>query len=239
MAKFIRVLSSELIWDDYILRKEEWVDERRIEFVALNEVSDDAAAAEFVDGMNELFAKNLNEPYIIEALYTPDGYYIGDKNHAKRLIVDRAITPHQFNNAVVPFSHVPCSIGFCEKEQKWYGWSHRGIGGFGVGSTVKLGDIAFKPSNLEETVAKAMSFWSDPGHLNMAYTLVPYPDGTPDLIVISWTYASDEKLIPNTKLHGQTTSVTWVVRDFGRGEWTAETLEDAKQMAIDYASNIA
>lgn len=25
------------------------------------------------------------------------------------------------------------SIGFSEKEQKWYGWSHRAIHGFGIG----------------------------------------------------------------------------------------------------------
>lgn len=31
---------------------------------------------------------------------------------------------------------IPCngaSIGFSEKEQKWYGWSHRAIQGFGIG----------------------------------------------------------------------------------------------------------
>lgn len=33
-----------------------------------------------------------------------------------------------------------CSIGFCEKEQKWYGWSHRAIYGFGIGSEVEEGD---------------------------------------------------------------------------------------------------
>lgn len=27
-----------------------------------------------------------------------------------------------------------CSLGFNEKEQKWYGWSHRAIFGFGIGN---------------------------------------------------------------------------------------------------------
>ena len=36
-------------------------------------------------------------------------------------------------------SNVAC-IGFSEKEQKWYGWSHRAIYGFGVGHIVKDGD---------------------------------------------------------------------------------------------------
>jgi hypothetical protein len=62
------------------------------------------------------------------------------------------------------------SVGYSPKERKWYGWSHRAKYGFGVGSTVKKGDIAYK-----------------------------------------------EK----------------------KGEWTAKTLEDAKQMAIDFAENIS
>lgn len=34
-------------------------------------------------------------------------------------------------------SHTVCSIGFSEKEQKWYGWSHRRYYGFGIGYEVK------------------------------------------------------------------------------------------------------
>ena len=36
------------------------------------------------------------------------------------------------------------SIGFSEKEQKWYGWSHRAIYGFGIGSKIKKGDCGYK-----------------------------------------------------------------------------------------------
>lgn len=32
-------------------------------------------------------------------------------------------------------------IGFSEKEQKWYGWSHRAIHGFKVGDKCKDGDL--------------------------------------------------------------------------------------------------
>lgn len=35
--------------------------------------------------------------------------------------------------------HVVHSIGFSEKEKKWYGWSHRAIASFGVGDKVKDG----------------------------------------------------------------------------------------------------
>jgi 2'-5' RNA ligase len=37
-------------------------------------------------------------------------------------------------------SHSAYSIGFSEKEQKWYGWSHRVIHGFAVGDVIKEGD---------------------------------------------------------------------------------------------------
>lgn len=36
--------------------------------------------------------------------------------------------------------HNVCSIGFNEKEQKWYAWSHRAMSAFGIGNIVKKGD---------------------------------------------------------------------------------------------------
>ncbi len=62
------------------------------------------------------------------------------------------------------------NIGFNPKEQKWYGWSHRAIFGFGIGSTCKKGDCHYS---------------------------------------------------------------------FMKGEWTAKTLEDAKQMAKDFAEGVS
>lgn len=37
-----------------------------------------------------------------------------------------------------------CGVGFSEKEQKWYGWSHRARYGFGIGSKCKKGDVHYK-----------------------------------------------------------------------------------------------
>jgi len=72
---------------------------------------------------------------IVESAYTPSGDYIGDKKTAHFLVSKRGIKPEKSDP-----SHNVCSIGFCEKEQKWYGWSHRAIYGFGVGSKVEKGD---------------------------------------------------------------------------------------------------
>lgn len=39
---------------------------------------------------------------------------------------------------------ISCGLGYSETENKWYGWSHRGIYGFEIGSHVKKGDCAYK-----------------------------------------------------------------------------------------------
>jgi len=47
-------------------------------------------------------------------------------------------------------------VGFSPKEGKWYGWSHRAINGFKVGSTCKKGDCHYN-SDRGEWTAKTMS----------------------------------------------------------------------------------
>ena len=65
------------------------------------------------------------------------GEYIGDLKDAKYLCEKRGIAPI----ASKP-GHNVCSIGWSEKEQKWFGWSHRAIGGFGIGSELLDGNSA-------------------------------------------------------------------------------------------------
>lgn len=79
-----------------------------------------------------------------------------------------------------------CSIGFNEKEQKWYGWSHRAIFGFGIGSIVEEGSCC------------ASSGWTEE-------YLKEHPDENLSLPV----------------------------------GFKAETLEDAKRMAIAFADSVA
>ncbi|KKN53801.1 hypothetical protein LCGC14_0598940 [marine sediment metagenome] len=72
---------------------------------------------------------------IIKSAFTPSGDYLGDPRTARYLIRRKGIKPEKAKP-----SHNVCSIGFCEAEQKWYGWSHRAIYGFRVGDTVTKGD---------------------------------------------------------------------------------------------------
>lgn len=71
----------------------------------------------------------------MKSAYNLDGDYIGNSTWGHRLVAKRGIAPELRTQ----HSQV-CSIGFCEKEEKWYGWSHRAIFGFGVGAVVKEGD---------------------------------------------------------------------------------------------------
>lgn len=97
--------------------------------------------------------------------YNPKGDYIGSEEDAEALVTKRGIAPE-----VASLNGSVCSIGFCEKENKWYGWSHRAIYGFGIGSKVGRDNCAYSPK---------------------------------------------------------------------KGEWIAETLDDAKQMAIDFAEGVS
>jgi hypothetical protein len=71
-----------------------------------------------------------NDAITMKSAYTPEGYYIGDSKRAYRLIVKRGIKPELAPSCTV------CSIGFCEREQRWAGWSHRAICSFGIGDKI-------------------------------------------------------------------------------------------------------
>ncbi|KKM70210.1 hypothetical protein LCGC14_1442940 [marine sediment metagenome] len=90
-------------------------------------------------------ALNAETMVVFKTAYTPKGDYIGDKKTAHLLCSKKGIKPEK----VHPSSNV-CSIGFCEREQKWYGWSHRAIYGFGVGDVVEEGDCANSSGYTEE-----------------------------------------------------------------------------------------
>jgi hypothetical protein len=72
--------------------------------------------------------------------YTPSGAYIGTPTDAHRLCNKRGIQPQKRSE-----DHCVCSIGFSLKDGKWYGWSHRALYGFKIGSTCKKGDCHYTP----------------------------------------------------------------------------------------------
>lgn len=66
---------------------------------------------------------------MVNCYSTDTGHWIGDAKMARYLCKKNGLRLLQKTRS----SHCVCSIGFNETEQKWYGWSHRAMCGFGVG----------------------------------------------------------------------------------------------------------
>lgn len=179
---------------------------------------------------HELWNHGDDEPTLMKSAYTTDGQYIGDTKLAYHLCKVRGIEP-QFASP----SHSVCSIGFCDKEQKWYGWSHRAMFGFAVGSEVKQGDCAYSATDKDDFLSDMIRFWSEPGHINVhgEHTTRRKVDG----VYIHWTYSD---IIPNKKLRGTIGGAfQGYPESYGQGEWVAKTIEDAETMARDFAEGVS
>lgn len=180
---------------------------------------------------DELYEMEGCEPVILRMAYTHDGAYIGDALWAYRLCKRRGIKPE-----LASPDHRTCSVGFCAAEQKWYGWSHRAMYGFGVGSEVKKGDCAYVPESKEAFIANTVAFWADGKNKIMTWGEEGSDHGVAGVFVFS-TYDNN---VPNKLMRGKTMShFTSFPQTYGRGEWTAQTLEDAKQMAVDFAVSVS
>ncbi len=82
-----------------------------------------------------------SEPaFEMKSAYNPNGDYIGNPKDANHLVGKRGIQPQlRTKDSSV------CSIGYSVKDGKWYGWSHRAIFGFKIGSECKKGDCHYIP----------------------------------------------------------------------------------------------
>lgn len=158
--------------------------------------------------------------------------FVGMEENLKYLM-DRGITEGVQS---IDGGRVAC-IGFSPKDQKWYGWSHRAIFCFKIGHTIDSEKIGFEPSNEEEHNESCLNFWADDfsnaSDDKKVETVVR--NGVKGSLV---TYTYDDE-VPNKKLRGtKYENFTPFPDKWGKGEWTAKTLEDAKQMAIDFARDI-
>ena len=167
----------------------------------------------------------------MESAYSLAGHYIGSVETAKLLCGEYGIAPELLSP-----EHNVCSIGFSTKANKWYGWSHRAIHGFGIGDAVKVGDVAYVPKDWDDFLARCAAFWTEDDHINVTAERSVDADGN-DIATVSWFY-SDR--IPNKDLRGKISSATmYPPEQWGRGEWVAETLDDAREMAKAFADDIA
>lgn len=102
------------------------------------------------------------------SIWTKEHEYVGLADLGKNEDEVNFIYKHRLTNLMsinrakgLPLCKCGCntvSIGFNEKDQEWYGWTHRGFGRFGIGYEVVKGSICdcgthkypFKVKALEE-----------------------------------------------------------------------------------------
>lgn len=149
------------------------------------------------------------------------------------------------------------NLGWSEVQQKWYGWSHRAIFGFGIGDTVEPGHCAYvadTPEGLIESHARFFGDLDDPRHADEERAqlareecqILPDRSGIRILhapMVLPMAESIEDALDhivagtePEAAMIGE--DAVSIVK-CGRGTWTAETLDDAKQMALDFAAGVA
>lgn len=151
--------------------------------------------------------------------------------------IDRAKDLLKYGDELVPQLQQAkvCCIGWSPENQKWYGWSHRAIYGFGIGSECKPGHCHYMPKDEDDFIRESIRFWSEDYHEDVHFDSYGEQDGLKG-VWIKWTCSSN---IPNEKMRGQTDGVFSVFPDeWGKGSWTAQTLEDAEQMARDFAEGV-
>ena len=161
-----------------------------------------------------------------------NGDYIGDEDFTRLLVGERGISPEMAKPG-----HGPCSIGFCEADGKWYGWSHRAWFGFGIGSTCKRGDCGYNAPNATAFGQSVQDFFCDREWMIDAKNMPSVDTDGRRGVLVTATYTDE---VPNEKLRGtEYTHFSAYPETFGRGEWVAETIEDAKQMAADFAEGVS
>ena len=184
-----------------------------------------------------------------------DGSYItrvGMEDHVKFLL-KRGITEQIQSND----GGGSACIGFNPEEQKWYGWSHRAMYGFGVGSTCKKGDCGYKPETpqkLFDSVTKPDEGgwqWQKPENVELIEDGIRVRTPMVQLIGSDGSEGETAKFISDAcdDIVNMDQSVNYIASQpaepeywelrCGRGEWTAKTLEEARLMAEDFASGVS
>lgn len=169
--------------------------------------------------------KDIGTHFVYVSKY--DGSYITMEGQEKNV---KYLAKHEITDQL---TH---GVGFSPKDDKWYGWSHRAIYGFTIGSTCEKGDCHYQGSSEEAQKEAAIAFWDDEGHENTRCIGVNVNEQGERFFIINWEYSDD---IPNEKLRNHISGVEHFIAPVGKGEWVAETMEDAKQMAIDFNAGVS
>jgi len=142
-------------------------------------------------------------------------------------------------------------VGFSPKDNKWYGWSHRAIFGFEIGSICEKGHCHYVPSTPEALIDDHADFFLDisqesaDSHRRQCQIL----DDRSGIRILNEPIALPvihgiENVADALEDVGSLPEEQIFKDDFyeikcGRGEWTAKTMEDAKQMAKDFNEGVS
>lgn len=119
------------------------------------------------------------------------------------------------------------NIGFSKKDNKWYGFSHRAIYGFGVGSICKIGDVNFIPKNKEDFIDNLKSEYNSKYYKNVNF------NETNKYIKVDYEiHRKDGTIFKTNRLYK-------FPAKYGKGEWVALNIDDAKQMAKEFAKAVS
>lgn len=188
----------------------------------------------------------------------PSCEYIGDKDDAHWLCIENKILPQTINGPTpyIDFYDFPeheqafklltgvnhnysfnqCMIGYSKIKKQWFGWNDISIRGFKVGSKIEKGNIGFTPRNKEECLEEALDFFlSRNGKLlNCKYDVENKNFGMG--LMFEYEDMCGYKSRNKNRKNNLKRYKQWIpYPKWGKGEWKAKTMEDAKQMAIDFA----
>ena len=152
MNKALRVIKETPTDFGYVIREEYW--EGLKAEVGIISASDEnmEEALQFEHDLQKSIDEAPDE-MLMTTCYTDEGYWIGELSWAKQICETYGIAPSP-SFGVGKGDLRPCSHGWSDKEQKWYGWSHRAIFGFGIGSVVEEGDCAASSGWIESYLSE-------------------------------------------------------------------------------------
>lgn len=158
---------------------------------------------------NESWARKGEEVEVeIKQVYYND-LFIGGVELAIQLIIDNKIRHFEKRDN----SSNICTIGYSEEKKKWFGWSHRGICGFGIGTKIgrnhNLYVASGKKDFLKTLRKKKHRFVKNP--------LFSVMDDGVDVSGVFYKYP--EK--------------------WGRGKFVVKDLQEAKELAKIFAKSVA
>lgn len=131
-------------------------------------------------------------------------------------------------------------IGFNPTEQKWYGWSHRAIYGFGVGSECKKGSCGYSASNKKDFAEENLRWYCDTDMDETYKVDISAKEAIQEGklgVKVEYTYNNK---VPNESMRSTTHFVFEPYpKKWGKGEWTANSLNEAREMAVDFAKGVS